>query len=249
MHHEKVFLDYVKIENFKSYKNSIFFGPMSQFSCITGKNGSGKTNFSDSLLFALGSNLEDINCTNIQILFPDNISDKNFFLEAKIGLRIKNENRKNDFIRTLSIDNLSEFFVNGTKVSLEIYKKSLEKLNLFEFKNFIILKDILQNDFFKKKNKLSYIIDKLSSSKKLCFAQLKFALLRKKFQKNAFFYFQKLKYVLNERIHLLEKQKKIILFKKTQKKFKTIEKNDILFKIINLMYKIWRLFKKKKKNK
>jgi hypothetical protein len=236
--------EFIKIQNFKSYKSSVFFGPLYSFSCITGKNGSGKTNLSDSLLFVLGANLEEINCHSIQNLFSDNM-----LFETKIGLRINNKNKKNDFIRAISNDNSSEFFYNGIKVSLKNYKKSLEYINFYEFKNFIILKNILQNNFLSKDNKLSEIMDKLSGSKNFSIVQIKLGLLIKKFQKNAFFFFQKLKFILNERVKLIQIQAKILQIKENKKNYKLIEKNECLFKIINLMYKLFRLYKKKKKKK
>jgi ABC-type lipoprotein export system ATPase subunit len=244
---KKCTLEFVKIENFKSYKHALFFGPLSTFSCISGKNGSGKTNIGDSILFSLGLNLNDINLHLLQNIFPNNILKKNIMVEAKIGLRMQKQNKKIDFIRTFAFDNLSEFFINGIKVSFKIYKKTLEKLNICEYRHFMVIRNILEGDFFLRNNKLSEIIDKLSNSNKLSFAQLKYGLLRKKFQKNAFFFFQKLKFLLNERINLVEKLTNFIHLKKLEESYKLKKKNEYLFETISLMYKIWMLFKKKKK--
>lgn len=37
----KVFLQFIEIENFKSYKGNITIGPLKQFSAVIGPNGSG----------------------------------------------------------------------------------------------------------------------------------------------------------------------------------------------------------------
>ncbi len=44
-------LEYLTIENFKSYGEKKVIGPFQRFTCIIGPNGSGKSNVMDALSF------------------------------------------------------------------------------------------------------------------------------------------------------------------------------------------------------
>lgn len=45
-----VFLKFIEVENFKSYKGQIIIGPLKRFTAVIGPNGSGK-----SVVFIMGA--------------------------------------------------------------------------------------------------------------------------------------------------------------------------------------------------
>ena len=47
-------LQYIEMENFKSYKGYRKIGPMKPFMAVIGPNGSGKSNFMDAVSFVMG---------------------------------------------------------------------------------------------------------------------------------------------------------------------------------------------------
>jgi len=49
------FLEYLEIEDFKSYKGRVTIGPFAKFTSIIGPNGSGKSNLMDAISFVLGT--------------------------------------------------------------------------------------------------------------------------------------------------------------------------------------------------
>ena len=52
---ERLMIDKIVLENFKSYKNKKVIGPFHKsFNTIVGPNGSGKSNFLESLIFVFG---------------------------------------------------------------------------------------------------------------------------------------------------------------------------------------------------
>lgn len=59
------FLNFIEIENFKSYRGNIKIGPLKQFSAVIGPNGSGRfnkglfTSFCNAILFIGKSNFMD----------------------------------------------------------------------------------------------------------------------------------------------------------------------------------------------
>jgi structural maintenance of chromosome 1 len=47
-------LEYLEVENFKSYAGKQIVGPFSDFTCVIGPNGAGKSNLMDAVSFVLG---------------------------------------------------------------------------------------------------------------------------------------------------------------------------------------------------
>ncbi|AFP65503.1 structural maintenance of chromosomes 1 (nucleomorph) [Chroomonas mesostigmatica CCMP1168] len=240
---EKFKIRFLKIENFKSYKKFLFVGPLKTSMIIIGKNGSGKTNLSDSIVFGLGGSLQEINCYSIQNLFPQFFGNRINHPLTKIGLSIVNR-ISNNFIRIISIDNLSEFFLNGIKISFICYKKSLKKLEITRNKDLLILKDLIRCSFFFSNFKLSELIDKISGSNKLSCFHLKVGLLRKKFKKNSFFYFQKLKFIAKEKNFLINRKSITSFLKKILSEYKEKQRNLVLFIIFCTNHKVWASLRK-----
>uniref|UniRef100_A0A7S1DVK3 RecF/RecN/SMC N-terminal domain-containing protein n=1 Tax=Hemiselmis andersenii TaxID=464988 RepID=A0A7S1DVK3_HEMAN len=229
-------LKLVEIENFKSFKNIVSFGPFSFFSSFIGKNGSGKTNFSDAISFCLGGNLEEINCFSVQNLFFESNFYNNSKYETKIILKIKNKKKIKEFIRITNIQNISEFFINGIKVSLGFYKTYLKKYQINFVKELILIKNSIDNIFLIPNYQLPKIIDEISGSKKLSNSHLKIGLLRKKLQKTSLFFYKKLKLIIkekNSRIQTIRRKKISIKFIKPYLKIKNCFLLKKIFKSLN----------------
>ena len=238
-------IDFVKIENFKSYHKINIIGPLSGFSAFFGKNGSGKTNFADALNFAFAGSLEEINCFSLQNLFYDPFLNDNSANEAKIMLCIKKKGKRKILCRITNKQNISYFFIDNLKVSFTFYKTFLNKSRVNLFKNFLIIKNILQNNFFQSNHSLTYIIDELSGSKKLLNLHIKLGLLRKKLQKSSIYFFQKLKIIIREKKMKQENDMKktySIGFIKSYLKKKNYHILELLCKTV---HKIWILSKEK----
>lgn len=61
-------IQYIKIENFKSYGNEQIIGPFNNFTCIIGPNGSGKSNLMDAISFVLGVQSKSLRSSNLKEL-------------------------------------------------------------------------------------------------------------------------------------------------------------------------------------
>jgi structural maintenance of chromosome 4 len=121
-----LFLKSIRIKNFKSYKNLTEAGPFHpKINIIVGPNGTGKSNFLDSILFVIGKRagqlrfrkLSDmINLKNIKknrfgsvsLLFSENL--KNFINRKELFSEIV-------FSRQVFYDNLSYYYLNGKEIS------------------------------------------------------------------------------------------------------------------------------------
>lgn len=190
-------VDLIKIENFKSFNRISFFGPFKYFLGIFGKNGSGKSNFSDALLFVLGGNLAEINCFSIQNLFYDSFFDENSIKESKIGIKIRK--KKKQFFRVTDNRNISEYFIDGIKVTSNFYKNYLRKSKIIAFVGFTVVKNVMNSSFLEHNSLLTQILDELSGSKSLSVSHLKIGCLRKKLQASSVYFFQKLRCIIKEK--------------------------------------------------
>ena len=61
------YLNYLEVENFKSYAGKHHVGPFFNFTCIVGPNGSGKSNMMDAISFVLG--VQVCNTVTIEFVF------------------------------------------------------------------------------------------------------------------------------------------------------------------------------------
>ena len=53
-------LQYIELENFKSYKGFRKLGPLPSFLAVIGPNGSGKSNFMDAISFVMGEKTQSL---------------------------------------------------------------------------------------------------------------------------------------------------------------------------------------------
>lgn len=61
-------LEYLELENFKSYGGRQVIGPFADFTCVIGPNGAGKSNLMDAVCFVLGLNAKHLRGTNLKDL-------------------------------------------------------------------------------------------------------------------------------------------------------------------------------------
>ena len=90
----------ITLFNFKSFKNKHDIGYFQDFSCVIGSNGSGKSNISESIIFALGNNSKNIRSESlINLINRDVLNDAKYNYENNIitnNTAIKNKkNKKN----------------------------------------------------------------------------------------------------------------------------------------------------------
>lgn len=127
----------IKMHNFKSYEGDQCIGPFHpKFSAVIGPNGSGKSNLIDSLIFVFGKKAswmrlkklkELIHCSaqagqcseafvEVEFRRVRDLSDEDCVEVNCQSLLVK---------RTININNVSQYFLNGEKETLESIKKLL----------------------------------------------------------------------------------------------------------------------------
>jgi len=110
---ETAFLEFIEMENFKSYRGHIVVGPLKQFNAVIGPNGSGKSNFMDAISFVMGEKTSSLRVKRLNDLIHGSSIGKpisrSCYVTAKFVL---NQDRHMDFQRAV-IGGSSEYRING----------------------------------------------------------------------------------------------------------------------------------------
>lgn len=107
------FLQFIEMENFKSYRGHIVVGPLKQFNAVIGPNGSGKSNFMDAISFVMGEKTSSLRVKRLNDLIHGSSIGKpvarSCYVTAKFVL---NQEKHMDFQRAV-ISGSSEYRING----------------------------------------------------------------------------------------------------------------------------------------
>merc|ERR1711953_264961 len=166
---EMGFLEYLYIENFKSYKGQIKIGPFGRFTSIIGPNGSGKSNLMDAISFVLGERSGNIRVSRISQLIHGAPVGQPVANTATVTavMKIGDENdqlTEIKFTRTIK-GNSSEFDINGQRMSHKEYSAKLEELNIFiNSKNFLVYQGKVEEIALKNLKERMHMFEEISES-------------------------------------------------------------------------------------
>ena len=180
------YLEYLEIENFKSYRGKITLGPFSsKFSSIIGPNGSGKSNVMDAISFVLGERTAQLRVKKLDELIHG----------ANVNHPVSNTARVTAVYNTTDDDGVvlsttrftriiqgssSQCQIDGKKVSNLEYSRALEAINIFiKYKNFLVFQGQVEQIALKNPLELSELFEQISGASEFKAAYNK-ALIEKK---------------------------------------------------------------------
>lgn len=147
---DRLIIDYIELENFKSYYGVNKMGPFgNNFSCIVGPNGSGKSNIFDCMLFVFDYNVKKFRTKKLSDLIHRSSNETCNF--ARVSIYFKRVGKidgktfdieKSSFCVTRKVtdNNKSLFFFNNTKISRDDLKQILKNHGLgLDHDRFLIL--------------------------------------------------------------------------------------------------------------
>ncbi|XP_055336538.1 structural maintenance of chromosomes protein 1A-like [Paramacrobiotus metropolitanus] len=167
---DRVQLDRLEIENFKSYKGNVTIGPLKSFTAVIGPNGSGKSNFMDAISFVFGEQARSLRVKKLnELVHGSNVNDpaaKTCSVTAV--LRIGEEDEKR-FQRTVRVsagtDATSEYRIDGKSVSNKQYIESLEEYNIvIKPRNFLVFQGQVELIATMDPKQRTQLIEKISGS-------------------------------------------------------------------------------------
>ncbi|XP_059610478.1 structural maintenance of chromosomes protein 1A [Phlebotomus argentipes] len=159
------FLEFIEMDNFKSYKGNVCIGPLKEFTAVIGPNGSGKSNFMDAISFVMGE--------KTSVLRVKRLSD--LIHGAAIGRPVANtcsvtakfilpDRSKIDFQRSV-VGSSSEYKLNGTSVNSGKYTNELEKLGInVKARNFLVFQGAVESIAMKNAKERTTLFEEISSS-------------------------------------------------------------------------------------
>lgn len=163
------FLEFLEIEDFKSYKGKITIGPFHKFTAIIGPNGSGKSNLMDAISFVLGEKSSNMRVSRVSQLIHGAPVGQAVANTAKVSARIKMENEEGvlediEFTRIIK-DNSTQFYIDDCSVSAADYKSRLETLNIFiNSKNFLVYQGKVEEIAMKNPKERMSMFEEISES-------------------------------------------------------------------------------------
>ncbi|XP_030369626.1 structural maintenance of chromosomes protein 1A [Scaptodrosophila lebanonensis] len=162
---ETAFLEFIEMENFKSYRGHIVVGPLKQFTAVIGPNGSGKSNFMDAISFVMGEKTSSLRVKRLNDLIHGSSIGKpvsrSCYVTAKF---ILNGEKHMDFQRAV-ISGSSEYRINGESVSSNTYLNKLEKMGInVKAKNFLVFQGAVENIAMKTPKERTALFEEISGS-------------------------------------------------------------------------------------
>ncbi|KAL9893957.1 structural maintenance of chromosomes protein 1A [Glossina fuscipes] len=162
---EQAFLQYIEMDNFKSYQGRVVVGPLKQFTAVIGPNGSGKSNFMDAISFVMGEKTSSLRVKRLNDLIHGSSIGKpvarSCYVIAKF---IINGDRHRDFKRAV-IGGSSEYRINEEPVSSSVYLAKLEKLGInVKAKNFLVFQGAVENIAMKTPKERTALFEEISGS-------------------------------------------------------------------------------------
>ncbi|KAI3385175.1 hypothetical protein SNEBB_000645 [Seison nebaliae] len=124
-----LFISGIYIENFKSYENINFIGPLHpKFSCIVGPNGCGKSNVMDAILFVFGFRASNMRMKKLnELIYRMSDHKSHDFGRVKIIFMNRNSNEHLSIERAISIDGKSKYLLNDVETSRNQIRQKLRE--------------------------------------------------------------------------------------------------------------------------
>lgn len=159
-------LEYIIVENFKSYRGRQRIGPLKEFTAVVGPNGSGKSNFMDAISFVLGEKTGNLRVKKLSELIHGASIGQPVAPGASVSLIYRDieSNRITDFTRRV-LGSSSEFYIDGRIVSKQEYADRLVELGVnIKAKNFLVYQGAVESIAMKNPKEITGLFEEISRS-------------------------------------------------------------------------------------
>nr|XP_029712574.1 structural maintenance of chromosomes protein 1A-like [Aedes albopictus] len=120
---DSAFLQFIEVDNFKSYRGKVTIGPLKKFSAVIGPNGSGKSNFMDAISFVMGEKTTSLRVRKLNELIHGASIGRpvanRASVMAKFVITDQEGNQTNKSFQRSVIGSSSEYRINGSVSVLE----------------------------------------------------------------------------------------------------------------------------------
>lgn len=159
-------LEFIIVENFKSYNGRQKIGPLKEFTAVIGPNGSGKSNFMDAISFVLGEKTANLRVKKLSELIHGASIGQPVSNSASVTLIYKDldTGRETNFTR-LVLNSSSEYRIDENTVSKQDYGGLLERLGInIKAKNFLVYQGAVESIAMKNPKEITSLFEEISRS-------------------------------------------------------------------------------------
>ncbi|CAL8092994.1 unnamed protein product [Orchesella dallaii] len=166
-------LQYIDVENFKSYCGQIRIGPLRPFIAIIGPNGSGKSNLMDAISFVMGERTANLRVRRLNELIHGAMIGQPVSSQASVSAVfrqiVENEEEVPDLkfsrvIRSASCD----YIINDEAVSQQVYLEELAKMGInAKAKNFLVFQGAVETVTMKTAKERTALLEEICGSNAL----------------------------------------------------------------------------------
>lgn len=159
------FLQYIDMENFKSYRGHHRIGPLKSFTAVIGPNGSGKSNFMDAVSFVMGEKTNMLRVKRLSELIHGASIGKPVSRSASVTATFLLEDLTEKHFQRSVIGQSSDHKINGESVPVNTYLNELEKLGInVKAKNFLVFQGAVESIAMKNPKERTALFEEISGS-------------------------------------------------------------------------------------
>ena len=167
-------IQYLELENFKSYAGQQTIGPFHHgFTSIIGPNGSGKSNLMDSISFLLGVPSRQLRSTQLKDLIYRPPGDAAASVvetsprtaRATLVYQEEDTGEETRYSRLISSKGVGEYQINNKTVTFATYEESLSKIGIIlKGRNFLVFQGDVESTAQKSPKELVQWLEQVSDS-------------------------------------------------------------------------------------
>ncbi|KXJ80531.1 structural maintenance of chromosomes protein 1A [Aedes albopictus] len=166
---DSAFLQFIEVDNFKSYRGKVTIGPLKKFSAVIGPNGSGKSNFMDAISFVMGEKTTSLRVRKLNELIHGASIGRpvanRASVMAKFVITDQEGNQTNKSFQRSVIGSSSEYRINGSVVTTNAYLQELEHIGInVKAKNFLVFQGAVESIAMKNAKERTALFEEISGS-------------------------------------------------------------------------------------
>uniref|UniRef100_A0A7N2MKQ0 Structural maintenance of chromosomes protein 1 n=1 Tax=Quercus lobata TaxID=97700 RepID=A0A7N2MKQ0_QUELO len=228
----------LELENFKSYKGFQTIGPFYDFTAIIGPNGSGKSNLMDAISFVLGvrsGQLRGAQLKDLIYAFDDKEKEqKGRRAFVRLVYQLANSSEL-QFTRTITSSGGSEYRIDGTTVTWDVYNAKLRDLGiLVKARNFLVFQGDVESIASKNPKELTALIEQISGSDELKREYEKCEEEKAGAEEQSALAYQKKRTIVMERKQKKEQKEEAEKHLRLQEQLKSLKKEHFLWQLFNI---------------
>mmetsp|Transcript_16447 Transcript_16447/g.24130 ORF Transcript_16447/g.24130 Transcript_16447/m.24130 type:complete len:1331 (-) Transcript_16447:133-4125(-) len=167
-------VEYLELDNFKSYAGKQRIGPFHDFTSVIGPNGAGKSNLMDAISFVLGVQSRDLRSSQMRDLIfrpPGGTTStvdttvRQFGAKATLVYVDASTKEEIRFSRSISTSGVGEYAINGSVVNFASYEERLSDIGvLLKARNFLVFQGDVESIARKTPKQLVEMFENISES-------------------------------------------------------------------------------------